>query len=133
MMTRKNLHTFLMLMAVVVLPTLLATCRGRGQAEEYGVTIPRGIEPTPLEKILATPEQYHGREVVLTGTVAGQCASLCEFYFTDGKHTTEIFPKGFTLPRMKKGRQVTALVKVTRGEERLVLSALGLLLHRGSP
>ena len=72
------------------------------------------------------PAEYNGKNIVLKGTISGQCASLCEFFFKDGAHKATIFPLGYKFPKLPSGRPVTVYAQITSGKENVVVSALGL-------
>jgi len=103
-----------------------AGCSKTGKG--YGEKIPENISITRLSQIIDSPEQYNGKQVLLEGIVSGQCASLCEFFYKEGAHTVTIFPHKFNLPRLEKGSKVKVYALVTAGEERVVLSAHGLMV-----
>jgi hypothetical protein len=79
--------------------------------------------------VLENPADYNGSRIVMNGVVSGQCASLCEFFLLDGAHTATTYPQGFSFPRLERGRNVTIYALVTSGEEKVVISALGLRME----
>jgi hypothetical protein len=113
---------------------LLGSCGDAGSGRKLGAAIPEGQPVVRLADVLATPADYNGKMVVMKGIVSAQCPSLCEFTFKEGINTTLIFPEGFRLPKLKKGRPVTLYARITSGSENVVVTALGLRLEQeGKP
>jgi hypothetical protein len=64
--------------------------------------------------------------VVLNGILTGQCASLCDFTYAEGRRSATIFMGGVKAPRIPVGRPVRVTATVHRGERQVVLTARGL-------
>ena len=92
---------------------------GGGMAE-----IPEGMKVTSLGDVLARPAEWNGRKVLLEGTVAWMCPSLCEFTLADGKVSADVYPRDFQLEKYKKGQKVRVYAEIVAGEERTVISGL---------
>ncbi|HLV31082.1 MAG TPA: hypothetical protein VKY57_05875 [Chitinispirillaceae bacterium] len=118
---------FSVLVSTLLIMSTFVGCSKTGKS--YGEKIPESISITKLAQIINTPEQYNDKQVLLEGIVSGQCASLCEFFYKEGAHTVTIFPHKFNLPRLEKGSKVKVYALVTAGEERVVLSAHGLMVE----
>jgi hypothetical protein len=123
------------IMAVMLaLSFILAACGNAGAGRRLGAAIPGDQPVVKLADVLAAPADYNGKMVVLKGIVSAQCPSLCEFTFKDGVSVTLIFPEGFRLPKLKKGKPVTLYARITSGSENVVVTALGLRLEQeGKP
>jgi hypothetical protein len=114
-----------LLFVFVVAILTVAGCDRRGERAGLGVAIPAGSEHVKLADIMENPAAYNGRNVVMKGTISGQCPSLCEFLLRDGVHKATIFPQGYKFPKLTVGKPVTVYAQVTSGEEQVVFSALG--------
>lgn len=89
-------------------------------------SIPAGIEVTKLADIIANPQTFDGKKVLLEGAAIYVCASGCDFTFQDGPNTISIHSKGFKIPKMKIGQPVKVYAEIKAGTERIVVTALGL-------
>ena len=98
---------------------------GKSEGTKLGVDIPRDAEVVELASIVQNPAEYDGKNVVVKGVIAGQCAALCEFFLRDGMQQATIFPQGYKFPKLTKGKPVTVYAQVTSGEGQVVFSALG--------
>lgn len=89
--------------------------------------IPPGMQATNLVDVINNPAAYDGKKVLLVGSVGNFCAtSGCHFTFQDSGETIDIYPKGFKLPKLKKGQALKVYAEVKAGEKKVVISALGL-------
>ncbi|MFW5785252.1 MAG: hypothetical protein ACOCW1_03615 [Chitinispirillaceae bacterium] len=113
------------IISFTAIAVLLSFC-GSSKSESMGTEIPKDSKVVKLADVLAAPDDFHDQNVVMEGIVSGQCASLCEFMYKEGAEVVEIFPKGFTLPKLKIGSKVRMYAQITSGSERVVVSALGL-------
>lgn len=84
------------------------------------------VEPTPLARILESPEVYDGQTVVLNGVLTGQCASLCDFTYTENRRSVTVFMGEVKAPRIPVGQPVRVTAQVHHGEQQVVLTAIGL-------
>ena len=100
-----------------------------GSGKRFGVDIPSEQPVVELASVLENPAEFDGKRIVMRGVVSGQCASLCEFFMLDGKHTATIYPQGFSFPNLARGGNVTIYALITDGEENVVISALGLRIE----
>jgi len=92
--------------------------------EKSEIEIPKDIKATKLSDILNNPVEYNGKKVLLSGFVVSVCPSGCDMVYQEDNITTEIYPKGFKIPRMKKGQPIKIYAEVTAGKERVIVSAL---------
>lgn len=106
---------------------LFPACSEKG-IERFGEPIPSGLDKKNISEILSDPSRFHGSEFIVEGTVSAQCASLCEFYLQNGTDVVEMFPTGFSAPRIKRGTRLRVYTRLMAGEERVVFSALGIEL-----
>ena len=89
--------------------------------------IPSGMQATKLAEIISNPAAYDGKKVLLAGSVGNFCAtSGCHFTFQDSGESIDIYPKGFKLPKLRKGQALKVYAEVKAGEKKVVISALGL-------
>ncbi len=108
---------FLILILLISLPASSAGYPG----------IPSEIEETKLSDIAANPAAYDGQNVLLIGTIANICpTSGCHFVLQASGQVIYVYPSGFKLPKLKKGRPVKVYARIKMGKKRLVLLALGL-------
>ena len=96
--------------------------------ERLGQEIPEQASVVKLASVVENPADYDGKTIVLKGTVSSICGSRCHFIFQDGVHTVAVYPRGFKLPKMKRGDAVTVYTEVIAGEGQTVYTALGLQL-----
>ncbi len=99
---------------------------GKSEQTKLGAEIPGDADVVELASVIDKPAEYNGKSVVMKGVIAGQCASLCEFFFKDGVHKATIFPQGYKFPKLTTGKPVTVYAQVTAGEGQVVFSALGI-------
>lgn len=125
--SKKTVSGTVRLMSFMLAGSILWGCTGSGL--QLGESIPGNMPVVSLADVMASPAAYHGKSFVMKGTVSGQCASLCEFFFKDGANKATIYPQGYEFPKLAIGNPVTVLVKVTSGEEQVVFSALGLKME----
>jgi len=97
-----------------------------GGGLHLGEIVPETAPVVKLADVLAAPVDYDGKKIVLQGTVVSQCASLCDFSFQDGARNITVYPKGFKLPQLERGKPVTVYAEVIKGEGQVVFSLLGL-------
>lgn len=125
----KNSYNFLSFILIVVcMAAGMAGCKGL-DSSRLGIDIPEEAPVISLAHILESPNTYDGQKLVVKGIIAGQCASLCEFFLRDGVHRATIYPQGYDFPKLTIGKSVSAYVLVTSGEENVVFSALGLKIE----
>jgi hypothetical protein len=129
MKARNRIFFSHVLLAVVFLLVAIASGCQKSGGVKLGVDIPRDVAVTKLAAVLEDPAAYDGKSIVMKGIVSGQCASFCEFYFSDGPHTVTIFPQGYQFPKLEKGKSVTVYTRITSGAEQVAVSALGLTMN----
>lgn len=113
------------IIALVAGVSLVVGC-GKSEGKRLGEDIPGDASVVELASVMEKPAEYNGKNVVMKGVIAGQCASLCEFFFKDGAHKATIFPHGYKFPKLTTGKPVTVYAQVTAGEGQVVFSALGI-------
>ncbi len=121
----KKRITIISIMAVAALVAVFVSGCGGDKPIRLGVSIPGEAPVVKLAQVMESPTEYDGQTFVMNGTIIGQCASLCEFFFRDGAHRATIFPQGYQFPRLPSGKPVTVYVQATSGPEHVVFSALG--------
>jgi hypothetical protein len=99
---------------------------GAAAGMHLGKEIPKDLPVTSLAVVVEKPADYDGKTIVLKGIVSSICASRCHFIFQDGVQTVAVYPRGFKLPKMKRGSAVTVYTEVIAGQGQTVFSALGL-------
>jgi hypothetical protein len=113
-----------LLSLVFVTVFVLAGCSKKSVS--LGKEIPAGVETVKLVDLLASPAAWNGKTVIVKGNVSSQCASLCDFTLKDGASVVTVFPDGYSLPKLEIGRSADVYAQITSGEERVVVSALGI-------
>ena len=110
----------------------LAACGGK---KTIGTPAPVDAAPVPLTKILDEPAAYDGKTVVLRGILTGQCSSLCDFTYTEGRQSVTVYMSDPKPPRIKAGQPVRVTVTVHKGERQVIITATGLELlpSKGAP
>jgi hypothetical protein len=122
---RFNIYFALTLMTVMVFGGNISAAFA---GERLGLEIPENASAVKLASVVENPADYDGKAIVLKGTVSSICASRCHFIFQDGVQTVAVYPRGFKLPKMKRGDAVTVYTEVIAGEGQTVYTALGLQL-----
>ena len=87
----------------------------------------------PLREVLASPDVYDGRTVVLRGTLTGLCADRCEFTYTEDGTSVTIYMSSAKAPRVPVGQPVRVTAKVHKGKQQVVITAVGLEVLPGGP
>jgi hypothetical protein len=120
-----NIYYALTVMMVMVFGGTISAAEA---GERLGQEIPEKASIVKLVSVVINPADYDGKTIVLKGTVSSICASRCHFNFQDGVHTVAVYPRGFKLPKMKRGDAVTVYAEVIAGEGQTVYTALGMEL-----
>jgi hypothetical protein len=94
-----------------------------------GEDIPEGAPVVKLADVLDNPAAFNEVRAVLKGVVASQCSSLCHFNFQDGVQSVTVYPQGFKLPRLGRGKNVTLYAQIFSGEGGVAFSVLGLSME----
>lgn len=84
---------------------------------------------TPLMEILDNPSKFHNKTVVMQGVLTGQCASLCDFTFTERNQPVNIFMGEVKAPRIQTGTPVRVKVHVHAGEKQVIFTTLGMTIN----
>ena len=104
--------------AVVVLAALLVAswatgCGGAKKAVGYGRAIPADMKATTAAEILANPQAFEGRDVLVAGKITGECPSGGWVWVADG--TGDIYvnmhPTNVFIPQ-RVGSRVRAMGRV---------------------
>ncbi len=122
MRSYRHLPVFL----AVIVTLIIVGCSGKSGSKQLGVAAPSDVPRVTLKQVTSEPAAFDGKNVVMEGIVSGQCASLCEFTYKEGTDAVVIFPQGFKLPKLQTGSKVRMHAQISKGEERVVISALGL-------
>lgn len=123
MKLRRN-TTYSVVFAMLVFTVSIALS-GCGGDSALGAGIPSNQSRVALADVVTSPADYHEKTFLVQGNVSSQCASLCDFVLTDGKHSVTIYSQDFKFPKLALGTPVLVYVQATAGE-RLILSALGM-------
>lgn len=118
-------------LAIAMFFFITTGCSQAGSSSYFGEKIPQNATESDLSNIIANPSNFNDKSVVLEGVISGQCASLCWFSFRSGTDVVEMFPIGFTPPKLDNGTRVRVYTTVSVGTERIVLSVLGMELIGG--
>jgi hypothetical protein len=110
----------------VILTAFALSCKSGPEPKTLGAAAPVSTPLVTLSEVASNPAAYDGKNVLMQGIVSGQCASLCEFTYKEGTEAALIFPQGFSFPKLKVGGRVKMYARITKGEEQIVISALGL-------
>ncbi len=112
-------------MALMLATTLVLT--GCGDKKTIGTPASADTPAVSLAEILAQPADYDGKTVVLLGTLAAQCPSLCDFTFRDNNQSVTIYMEdGKKAPRMPVGSPIRVTTSILQGERQIVFTARGL-------
>ncbi len=103
--------------ASLVIAVGLAACGGGGSATRYGVAPPPNAVHVTLAGLVAKPELYQGKDVVVEGEYAGACGDG-DFYFKDRFDLIEADPPSPEVTKLASGTRLRlyGLVKVRRSE-----------------
>ena len=124
-MMKKNALNFVCAFFICAAFTVMG-CGGQEKGLRLGERVPETGTLVKLADVLDAPADYNGKNIVLQGTVASQCAALCDFKFQDGSKNITVYPKGFKLTKLETGKPVTIYAEVIKGEGQTVFSLLGL-------
>lgn len=108
----------LTMMALLVL--LVAGSAVTQAAQRFGERIDPKAPKVTLAQLIAKPDDYQGKTVVVDGTHGGACADGEDFYFKDKFDIIEVVPPSPEIMQVKKGARVRVygVVKVRhRGSE----------------
>lgn len=106
-----------------VIALLAAGC---GNGGKFGGQVPQEGAATPLGDILAKPRAFNNKTVILEGTVSAVCPSFCDFTYSEGTVSAEVFPREFTVKGLKKGDRIRIHAEIVSGKARPVINALGI-------
>lgn len=109
---------FIVIFAITLVVTGIAV--GLVEVEgktKYGKPIPDNIKVVKLKEILKNPKEYKNKEIVLEGNFAGICCAT-DFNYKEGIEMLEVYPKGFPVPKLDKGKpiRVYGIVKTIEKE-----------------
>lgn len=101
-----------------ILPGLVLAigCQTAAAGQRYGQEIDPKAPKVTLAELVAKPDTYEGRDVVVEGQFAGKCGDG-DFYFKDKLEIIEADPPKPEVNLLKKGTAIRlyGLVKVRRG------------------
>ena len=101
---------------------------GCGGPKTVGAPAGKDVAATPLAAVLEAPEKYDGQTVVLKGVMETQCASMCDFTYTESGRTVTVYTPDPKPPRIQGGQPIRVTATVHKGEKQLVINATGLEL-----
>lgn len=107
------------LVALLLIMTLALVGWGKGKTR-YGEIIPDNVKVVKLKTILDNPKEYKDREVVLEGNFGGVCCAT-DFKYKEGLDMVEVYPKGFSNPKLVVGKLIR-LYGIVRSIEKNVKS-----------
>jgi hypothetical protein len=92
-----------------------AGCNRAGDEQRFGAAIDPQATALTLAELVAKPDAYEGKNVVVEGQFAGACGDG-DFYFKDKFEVIEADPPSAELLRLKKGTPIRLYgrVKVQR-------------------
>lgn len=95
--------------------TLMAACSRAGEPKQFGEPIGADSPRVSLEELVAKPEAYKGKTVVVDGLFGGACGDG-DFFFKDKLEIIEAEPPRPEVNSLKKGTPIRlyGLVKVRR-------------------
>ena len=102
---------------------VLMSCAG-GTDARLGVPIPEHVSTVSLASVLKDPHAYHGKDIVLAGSVSGVCAAGCDFVLQDGAVTSAVYPSGFKVPKRLSGNRVRLYARVAVSYTHLTLPTI---------
>jgi len=120
------MFTIIKFIPIAVLLSLLTVMGCSKSSSSLGGEIPKDAEKVVLKDLLSEPSKWNGKKVLLHGVVSGQCGSLCDFNLKDGSSVVTVFPEGYELPKLEIGRMADVYAMITAGDERVVVSAIGI-------
>ena len=110
----KTLKT--MTLALMTVLVLLAAGSTMAQQKRYGDAIDPKAQKVTLAQLVAKPDAYAGKLVVVDGTHGGACSDGADFYFKDKFDIIEVDPPSAAseVVQLKKGTHVRlyGIVKV---------------------
>lgn len=104
-------------LTMIALLVLLAAGGAVAQAaQHFGERIDPKAPKMTLAQLIAKPDDYQGKTVVVDGTHGGACADGEDFYFKDKFDIIEVVPPSPEIMQVKKGARVRVYgtVKVRR-------------------
>lgn len=105
---------------LTILPELVLLAAGSALAQvkqHFGDAIDPKAPKVTLAQLIAKPDAYAGKMVVVDGTHGGACADGEDFYFKDKFDIIEAVPPAPEVMQLKKGARVRlyGIVKVRHG------------------
>ncbi len=101
-------------LTIMAVSILLAVGCTLGQKRHFGAAIDPKAPKVTLAELIAKPDAYAGKMVVIDGTHGGACADGDDFYFKDKFDIIEAVPPTPEVMQLKTGARVRlyGLVKV---------------------
>lgn len=116
---------FLFLMFLIL--SLSSVGWGKGKVY-YGEAIPSNLTVVKLKDILENPKDYKDKEIILEGNFGTPCCAT-DFNYKEGLDLVEVYPKGFPIPNIKRGKpmRIYGIVRVVEKEQVIVyIEAIGM-------
>ncbi len=94
--------SILYLMVMVIIIMLIGFVEGKAR---YGEAVPKNSKVVKLKEILEHPDIYKDKEVVLEGNYGNYCCAS-DFVYKEGIEAFEVYPKGFPMPKLERGKPI---------------------------
>ena len=86
----------------------LTSCHFFAPTEKYGAEL-SGVKNTEIKDILAAPQSFEGKPVIIEGKITSECSTGCWFYLSVGAGNLSIYVdtknSGFAIPQ-KVGKYI---------------------------
>lgn len=92
------------LVMLLLITTLTLVGWGQGKSR-YGEIIPDTVKVVKLKEVLENPKEYKDKAVVLDGNFGGVCCAT-DFKYKEGLDMVEVYPKGFSNPKLVMGKPI---------------------------
>lgn len=108
---------------------LCVSCSG---GKSVGTPAPNSEPLTSLSALLENPAEYHNKTIVMKGVLSAQCASLCDFTYTEKGKSVSIDTRDAKPSKLKVGTPMRVTAKIHSGKEQVIFTAVGLnILPKG--
>lgn len=114
------------LLSFFLIVILLTSC---SKDVSVGKDLPANKPVVTLKELLDDPGKYHTKEILLKGTVEGQCGNKCDFTYAEKGTSHTIYVGDLDIPAIKAGTPIMVTANVHSGEKKLILTATGLKLE----
>ena len=105
----------------------LVSCKFFTPTEKYGAEL-SGVKNTEIKDILADPQLFEGKSVIIEGKITSECSTGCWFYLSVGTGNLTIYVdtgnSGFAIPQ-KVGKNILVEGKVVIRKTGPIIQAEG--------